>query len=274
MAIWINDRSADSFSLRFRVDNPVVEVATDAHSAIVIDNDRFGRLLILDGRLAATERGDVPLFEMLAHAPILAHGAVRRVWVTGDPSGTLSRRLLMHDLTEVVRIAPDECLDKLARDHLAALAGDVFADKRLTVATTDLHQWLNRASGGFELAVSGPNAPTLTQETVLSVKDTLNPGGLLVAALGQPDADPTILTDSYQMLREMFVNVEFARIACPARAGGEIALAFATDTKGLICPGTARLFARLRAAKVNVTVYTPEWHKAAFALPACWLKAF
>ena len=61
------------------------------------ENKQFGRVLAIDGRIQLTERDEFVYHEMMAHVPILAHGAAKSVLIIGGGDGGSLREVLRHE---------------------------------------------------------------------------------------------------------------------------------------------------------------------------------
>src|SRR5690554_8216785 len=52
----------------------IVHERTDEHELALIDNEVYGRVLLLEGAIQLASRDEFIYHEMMAHVPILAHG--------------------------------------------------------------------------------------------------------------------------------------------------------------------------------------------------------
>jgi hypothetical protein len=97
----------------------------------------------------------------------------------------------------------------------------------------------------------------------------LTPGGILVNQNGVPflqrDEAPMTL---HRRRRAGFRDVGFYLAAVPSYYGGLMALGWASDDRRKRDVPPATLARRFAAAKLRTKYYTPELHRAAFALPA------
>jgi spermidine synthase len=102
-------------------------------------------------------------------------------------------------------------------------------------------------------------------------RERLSEGGILVTQNGVPFLQPDELTHTMRAFRALFRDWGCYLATVPTYAGGPMAFGWATD-------GVARdvalqtLKSRHAAAGLSTRYYTPEVHKAAFALPG-YVKA-
>src|SRR3546814_2182167 len=66
------------YTTLFRSDQVIYDSKTEHQRLELFENGSFGRVLTLDGVVQTTERDEFIYHEMLAHLPILAHGAAKK----------------------------------------------------------------------------------------------------------------------------------------------------------------------------------------------------
>ena len=102
----MSQRFTESLYKEYQQSLIIDEVLYDNQSSVqhiqVFRNERFGRVLTLDGVVQTTEGDEFIYHEMLTHVPILAHGAVRRVLIIGGGDGGMAREVLRHKSIETV----------------------------------------------------------------------------------------------------------------------------------------------------------------------------
>src|SRR3546814_14705083 len=82
----------------------------------------FGLVLMLDGVLQTTERDEFIYHEMLAHLPILAHGAARKVLLVGGGDGGLLEEVLKHPgVEQVTQVEIDAGVIERSEEHTSEL---------------------------------------------------------------------------------------------------------------------------------------------------------
>ena len=143
------------------------------------------KALAVDGKVDATNGADMATQRLLAHLPLLLHGAARRVAVVGLGSGATAASALTHPLgtLDVVEISAE--VVEAAQAHFADVNAGVFADPRLSLRVTDARNHLLLTPRRFDVIVSEPSNPWMagvaslfTREFFALARSRLAPGGL------------------------------------------------------------------------------------------------
>src|SRR3546814_8687788 len=97
---------------------------------------------------------------MLAHVPILAHGAARRVLVIGGGDGGMLRRCLMHGRVEkVTMVEIDRAVVDLCREYLPAIGGDAFDDPRAELVIADGCRFVEETDERYDVVIVDSTDP-------------------------------------------------------------------------------------------------------------------
>ena len=89
----------------------------------------------------------------------------------------------------------------------------------------------------------------------------------MVTQNGVPFLQPDELASTLGIWRGLFADPYAYVAAIPTYVGGHMTMGFATDNNALRALALATLEQRFAAAELETRYYTPEVHKAAFALP-------
>jgi len=243
----------------------------------VFESASHGRVLVLDGAIQITEADEFVYQEMLAHVPMLAHGAARRVLIIGGGDGGVLRRVLQHQTVErAVMVEIDGEVIRLAREHMPGIAGDAWADRRAEVIVGDgLAYVADAAAGSFDVVIvdstdpAGPGEALFTEAFYADCARVLGPHGVVVNQSGVPFMQADELRRSHRHRVSAFAQATAYVAAVPTYVGGLMALGFASNHAGLDRVGAATLRERAAAAGVlgQTRYWTPEVHAAAFQLP-------
>ena len=273
---WLTEKLYDDVRLSIRVKNIVLEAGTGHQRLVVADTSRFGRMFSLDGVTQLTMADEHVYHEMLAHVPILAHGAVSDVGIVGGGDGGLVEEVLKHPSIEHVTIAElDAGVIDFAKTYLPDLGGDAWADPRVEVILGDGARFVAETDRRFDVLVVdstdpiGPGAALFTPTFYAGCRRVLRPGGVVVTQNGVPFFQPEELVGSLRALGERFAEATCFLGVVPTYIGGFMAFGWATDARGLRSVALDVLTERYEAAGLadRTRYYTPEIHRAAFALP-------
>ena len=245
-----------------------------AHQRLrVFENDTFGRVLTLDGVVQTTERDNFIYHEMLSHVPILAHGAAREVLIIGGGDGGMAREVLKHrGVDRVTMVEIDAGVVDFSKTYLPMLSDGAFDDPRLDLVIADGAAFVAGTDRRFDVIIVdstdpvGPGEVLFTDTFYGRARRCLAEGGILVTQNGVPFLQGAELTNTMRAFKALFADWGCYIATVPTYAGGPMAFGWGTDGAAR-ATDLATLTARFEAAGLAPGYYTPEVHRAAFALP-------
>ena len=255
---------------------PRVDEHSDFQHIRIFDSKANGRILVLDNILQLSDQDEAAYSEMLAHPPILEHGAVRRVLIVGGGDGAVAEEVLKHaGVREVDLVDIDARVVSLCREHFAHVHNGAFDDPRLTFHAEDAFAFLAAAEAGrYDLVIAdrpdpvGPAESLFAQDFYLRLERALAPGGIAVFQTGAPFFQAEELRETHRLLAGAFTAAGVYLTVVPTYSGGFMALTWGAKGRGFGEMDTAVLQQRFETAGVACDYYTPRVHTAAFALPA------
>jgi spermidine synthase len=271
---WVEETLHDDFRIKLKADKVLYDSQTDFQRIVVFENASFGRVLTLDGVVQTTEADEFIYHEMLAHVPVLAHGAARRVLIVGGGDGGMLEEVLKHrDIETVTQVEIDQGVIDLSKQYLGSICGDAFEDPRTRVVIADGVEYLARCDERYDVVIIdstdpiGPGEALFTKDFYASCHRALTPGGILVTQNGVPFLQSGELTNSVRYMAEIFADASCYMATVPTYVGGPMAFGWASDNADLRRTPADTLRQRFQAAGFTTRYYTPEVHAAAFALP-------
>ena len=272
---WTVETLHDEYAQALREDRVLYDSETDHQRLRVFENAKFGRVLTLDGVVQTTEGDEFMYHEMLAHVPILAHGAAKRVLVIGGGDGGMAREVLRHaSVEQCTMVEIDAGVVDFSKDYLPALSDGVFDDPRLNLVIADGAAFMAGEHEKFDVIIVdstdpiGPGEVLFTDSFYGHASRLLTPDGILVTQNGVPFMQPDELRQTMRAFRALFADHGCYLTHVPSYAGGPMALGWGAMSNKARGVDPAVLAERFAAAKLTTRYYTPEVHKAAFALPA------
>ncbi len=262
------------FRVQLRVERVLFEQQTEHQHILLIENETYGRVLLFDGIAQVAENDQFIYHEMLTHVPVLAHGAVRSALVIGGGDGGALEELFKHGGIERVDLVEiDGTVVEMAKTHLRAVCGTAFEDPRLRLTIGDGVEFVADSTDTYDLILIDSNDPTAEANVLYSepfyrhCAARLAPGGVLVSQNALPFFNRDWLRKPIARLRKIFADVGCYQVAVPSFYGGFMAFSWASADTSLRHLEREELEARFAAAGLDTGYYTPETHRAAFALP-------
>jgi spermidine synthase len=274
---WINETLYPDWGQRFRLKRELARVRSAFQDIAIFDSVSHGRVMTLDGVIQITEADEFVYQEMIAHVPLLAHGAAARVLIIGAGDGGVLRRVLHHrSVAHAVMVEIDGEVIRLAREHLPAIAGAAWDDPRAEVIVGDGIEHVRRApDAAYDAIIVDSTDPIgvgevlFTDEFYRNCARVLDAGGLIVNQCGVPFMQADELRETSARRARFFPHVGAYVAAVPTYVGGFMTLGFAAKRAGLGAVPVETIRVRAEAAGILGTTqyWTPEIHAAAFALP-------
>ena len=273
---WFSETLYPSVQIQFQATRVLHRADTEQQELVLFENPQFGRVLMLDGITQLTERDEFVYHEMLAHVPILAHGAVRSVLIVGGGDGGAAREVLRHaNVTRLVQVEIDPGVVEFARHYLPQVSAGAFDDPRFELQIADGARFVAETAERFDVIIvdstdpEGPAEVLFTAGFYAACHRALAPGGVLVTQNGVPFTQADELRDSCRHFRATFADAWAYRATIPTYVLGEMALGWATDNPALRQQPVEVLEQRYAQAGLSggTRYYAPDVHIGAFALP-------
>lgn len=268
------EQVCDGWESRLQMDQVLCEVYTTQQHLVIFQNRCLGRVLVLDGVVQTTEADEFIYHEMMAHVPILAHGAVRRVLIIGGGDGALLREVLRHrSIEQAIQVEIDPLVIDLCRRYLPNHSDGAFDDPRTRVVVDDGLRFLQRSGSTFDVILTdstdpqGSAAALFGRSYYAACKKGLNPGGVLVTQNGVSFAQLTAVQSSAAHFQRLFRDWHFYTAAVPTYVGGSMTFGWASENPDLRRHGLATLQHRFADSGITTRYYAPTVHRAAFVLP-------
>jgi spermidine synthase len=234
-------------------------------------------VMVLDGVIQITERDEFVYQEMLAHVPLLAHGAAENVLIIGAGDGGVLRRVLRHRAVQrAVMVEIDGEVIRLAKQHMPNIAGSAWHDARADVVVGDGIDYVQRApDASFDVIIVDSTDPIGVGEVLFTdafyanCARVLTARGVVVNQCGVPFMQADELRETSARRAKFFPRVTAYVAAVPTYVGGFMALGWAAKHPGLTEATATEIGGRAAAAGILGTTryWTPEIHVGAFHLP-------
>jgi spermidine synthase len=274
---WFEEGYHARWRQRLEVLRVIHRTRTDFQEALIFEAPLHGRVLVLDGVVQTTERDEFIYHEMIAHVPIMAHGAVRDVLIIGGGDGGTLEEVLKHPGVErATMVELDPGVVELSRTHLPGISRGAFDDPRTRLLFTDGVAFMAETDDRFDVIIVdstdpiGPGEALFTEAFYADCRARLRPGGVVVNQSGTPFIERSRLKTCRARLAGVFADASFYVSSVPSYLGGPFAFGWGCDDPARRQLSAAALAARPRPD--GLRCYTPTVHAAAFVHPP-WLDA-
>jgi len=275
---WWHERS-DGIGASLAFDFELLHREQSQYQLIeIFEHPNFGRFLVLDGYVQASQADEFIYHEMAVHVPLL--GRARQdtsVLIIGGGDGGILREVLEHDfVTQVTMAEIDRRVVELSNEYLA-IQGD-YDDPRVQLVIGDAGQLVREAARlgqKYDLIILdltepvGPSAALFTEEFCAVLAKIVSDEGVIL------DSDSIFLSvEGGKFLQEVsgggenlvtamrrhrfLPHMEMFRANVPFYPGGDFGL-FLYSRDGVSLRRPVRDF--------HGRHYDPDIHEAAFALP-------
>ena len=274
---WIAETLFDDlgFRMTYAVERVLYEMRTEHQHLVLFEHKYFGKMLMLDGATQVTARDEFIYQEMMSHVPIFAHGRAKEVLIIGGGDCGIAEEVLKHkSVARLTQVEIDASVIEFSKEHFPEFTGPVFADKRFESIIADGMKYVAETGRRFDVIIvdstdpQGPGAVLFTREFYAACKMCMAKGGVMVTQNGVPFFQPGELISSVGHFRQLYADGSCYVAAIPTYVGGHMAMGWAADDAKLRQTPVETIAERYKAAGSFPTQYwTPEVHKAAFALP-------
>lgn len=261
----------------FAMQKIIFQEKTDYQDLVIFDNPTFGRVLALDGAIQVTEKDEPIYHEMMVHVPLLTFGKPSSILIIGGGDGGILREVLKHPSVKSATVVEiDPSVIEVSKLYLPNLHRGAFNDPRAHVVIEDASLFVKRSTDMFDVIICdstdpfGPGAVLFTSEFYGDCKKRLNPKGIFVNQNGVPFLQNTEMALTFKNRSPHFKYVSFYTASIPTYIGGMMVFGWASDENYSI--SEEELEKRAAFLEPSMFYYTPQIHKASFALPAYMKK--
>ena len=275
--VWIDETLYTAWGQRFRVKQELARLKSAFQDIVIFESETHGRVLMLDGVIQITERDEFVYQEMMAHVPLIAHGAAKRVLIIGAGDGGVLRRVLQHqEVEQAVMVEIDDDVIRLSKEFLPAIAGDAWHDARAEVIAGDGVGFVTKAATrSFDVILVDSTDPISIGEALFTdmfyehCERVLTDNGIIVNQCGVPFMQGDELRQSSLRRDKFFAHVAAYVVAVPTYVGGFMTLGIAAKGLGFVQLDAEIIRDRARGAGIldRTRYWTPEMHLSAFTLP-------
>lgn len=272
---WFSETLHPGFQQRFEISRILFRSQTDLQDLVIFENPHFGRILALDGVIQTTERDEPCYHEMLAHVPVLAHGAAKEVLIIGGGDGGALRDVLKHrDVNRATMVEIDRSVVDMCAEYMPSLSDGAFDDPRADIVIADGVKYVKETDRRFDVVIIdstdpiGPAIPLFSDDFYADCRNILTEDGIVVCQSGVGFVQPDEARETYRRLDRLFDDAALYLTQVPTYAFGYMTLGWGANSARARATDAATIAERFAAANIETRYYTPGIHAGCFNLPA------
>lgn len=240
---------------------------------LILQTSNFGRALILDGAIQATERDEFMYQEMMANLPIFSHQNPENVLVIGGGDGGIVRELAKHNLVKNITLCEiDQDVIDISKKFLPSMACG-FDNPKVNVHVGDGFEFMKNHTREYDVIITdssdpiGPAESLFKKEYYELVKSALKDDGILCSQGESIWLHMDLIKSMRDFCKQLFPVVKYASIPVPSYPSGQIGCLLCGVNKENNFLKPCRKLSSSDINKLNLRAYNSEFHEACFKLP-------
>ena len=281
--IWFTERDENlALSLKHKGDL-LFRKQSEFQKVEVFDTFAFGKALVLDGLVVATQKDEAAYHEMLVHPAFTFYTNYhsseinsKKILIIGGGDGGTAREVLRYDfIGKVTMIEQDEIVTEAAKAHFENL-GSALDSPKLELIFSEANEFLNENSKLDKFDIILVDAADTIQEPILDktffekLYNLLDDNGILATQCDAPRWHQNRFVNIINALKEVFLfNENNNKTVLPYLSS---VASLPTGMWGFACVSkNQKVFSKNKINQNNfdeeLFYYNKEIHYAAFCLP-------
>ncbi|MFB5663230.1 spermidine synthase [Alteribacillus sp. HJP-4] len=267
MELWFTEKQTERFGITARIKRTLHTEKTEFQQLDVLETEEFGNMLVLDGMVMTTEVDEFVYHEMVAHVPLFTHPEPMDVLVVGGGDGGVIREIIKHpSVRKATLVEIDGKVIEYSKKYLPAIAG-ALDDPRVDVKVADGFMHIAESREAYDVILVdstepvGPAVKLFEKGFYEGISKALREDGIFVAQTDNPWFQKELVHQVYRDVKEIFPLTRLYTANIPTYPSGLWTFTIGSKKYDPLQADADRFL------EINTKYYTPELHKASFALP-------
>jgi spermidine synthase len=265
--LWFFEDLYKDITYGFEVSKVIVpETDTGFQKLMILESDRLGRVLVLDGIVQLAEEDEGIYHEWIAHWPLFAlPRPAEHVLIIGGGDGGVAREVLRHkSLKKVTMVEIDKAVVDLCREHMPSVSEGVFDDPRFEFIVGDGAEVIRSLAGRCDAIMIdstdpiGPAQSLFNTSFYESVYAALREDGITIHQTGALILQPFEAPGSWRQIERTFDDVRVVQFANVSYHGGPFSLTAGSRGRRVFKSAERNARRNYRKAGFTTSWYSPE----------------
>ncbi|XP_055926082.1 spermidine synthase-like isoform X2 [Argiope bruennichi] len=240
---------------------------------LIFECDKWGRVLVLDNAVQLAEFDEFAWQETSSFVSLNSHPHPKKVLIIGGGVGGVVRECSKHPLVESIDICEiDEKVHEASKKFLPFMCKG-FESTKYKLHFADGAEFVKNHPQEYDVIITdspdpkGVGACLFENSYYVSLKKALKPGGILVSQGETFWYDLEMMAKMIKMCKSLFPVVDYGTTYIATYPAGHIGYLCCSDNPETNFRKPLHTFSRETLKLFQLKYYTPEIHRAMFALP-------
>jgi spermidine synthase len=264
---WCTEVYRDT-ALSFKMKKKLYAKRSKYQMVEVWETEKHGNLMALDGCYMVSTAEEFVYHDMLTHIPLFAHPNPENILVIGGGDGGTVREAMRHKgVKSIDFVEIDEDVYTVSKKYFPALVKGLEQDKRVHFMFGDGIKFVKESKNKYDVILVDGTDPSdiagglFSSEFFQDVHNALKKDGIMVMQSEDPFYDADIIKNVQDRLKKIFKKAGLYLAFIPIYPSGMWSFSYASKSHDL------NVIKNKKSKIGKCKYYTPELHKAAFALP-------
>lgn len=265
MKLWVTEKQTPDLSLSMRTTKTLFSKRSNYQEILIVETPQYGRVLLLNNKFQTTDIDEFIYHEMIAHVALYSHPTPSKVLVIGGGDGGTVREVLKYQSVKHVELVEiDSDVVEASKKYFPHLSSG-FSDPRCKIIIADGVEYIKNISSSYDIIIVdstdpvGPAANLFTKDFYTAAYTSLKVDGIFVSQTESPFLHMDFIIKTNKTLSAIFSVVHLYTAPIPTYPSGFWSFTIGSKKYDPSAP--------LKKGAINTRYYSPEIHKASFALP-------
>ena len=279
---WFREDLYNDTTLSVKVKEKLIECESKTKDGnklqdiVIIDTEKYGKVLILDGIFQASEKDELFYHEPFVHFGMFSHTNPKKILIIGGGDGGALREVLKHKIEAVDLVEIDPRVIELTCKYMPQLSAGAFDDTKVKVYFEDGNEFIEKAckeNKKYDLVIVdspdpvGPAVTLFSREFYLKIKNVLSEDGIIVRQTGSIFLQEEEMPTNFRHMKEIFTEVCVFTSDVPLYQGGKFSFIAASNKTGIFQNDLEEIRRKYKESGIETAYYSPEMHVASMELP-------
>jgi spermidine synthase len=265
--LWFFEDLYTDTTYGFKVKKVLVpETDTGFQKLMILETERFGRVLVLDGIVQLTEEDEGIYHEWIVHWPLFSLlKPAKNVLIIGGGDGGVAREVLRHSsVKSVTMVEIDKQVIDNCREFMPSVSEGIWDDKRFHLIVGDGATVIKSMKGKCDLVIIdstdpiGPARSLFNTSFYQSVYDSLVEGGIAIHQTGSLILQPSECPAGWRQMERSFDDVRVIQFANISYIGGPFSLTAGSRGRKVFPASVQNSKRAYKESGLNCSWYSPN----------------